>query len=532
MSIPKKVISLQGAINEIKDIISDFDDSVVSTLGPLGKTVIISMGEGIPHVTKDGVTVSESIQYKDQLKDNVSSLLKESARKTAIEVGDGTTTSILMAIRLIEETLTYQILNVNTRAYLGGVDKAIDFVVEYLQEEIREIEMDSAELKGVINIASNNDSEITDMLIDITDQIGPHGIIDVKLVDSNVTDVLIRQGASIDSIVVAKPGDRNFETDEISNVVLIEGPVHDVHEIKDILGTIARSKIPTIIIAKEFGEAVVQAVNVNNANQSIKVILADAEGFGNSRLEILKDLSVVTGATVLSTQGATTNSLRDFITDHFGVTAGFIATKKEVIFHCLPETLELEETKKRKKDLIQEYEENTDAANVNLFKRRLAKYVKVATILVGGTTQAVAQETKDRVDDAVAAISAAVNGGVLPGGGSSLIRATKILEARKKDFKDGGEEWGRRAVMQICEAPLRTLVLNAGFDFDEDIIKSLKKNSTQSFDVIEKALVDAYDCGILDPALVLIQALTNAAAVNRSICNSNAFIVEDYETQG
>lgn len=529
MSIPKKIFTLKNSTNEVRDVLDDFNNSVVSTLGPLGKTVIIESEDIIPHVTKDGVTVSEAIYYKDKLKNSLAALLKEAARKTAQKVGDGTTTSILMASQLINETLDYQVLNTNVRNYLEGVDKAVDFVIEYLEEEIQEVEMGSEELKGVIKISSNSDLEITEMLSNLTDSVGAHGIIDVKLADSNTTEVLVREGASIDSKVVAKPSDKAMEVDEDTFIVLIEGPVHDVPDIKEVLSILARAKSPAIIVAKEFSDSVIKVVNVNNSNSSLRVILVNAEGFGNSRLEILKDLSVVTDATILSTQGATAISLRDFTPDHFGISNGFVATDREVILHCLEINLELESTMVRKSALIKDYEENTDLAMINVYKRRLAKYVKVATILVGGTTQASARETKDRIDDAVAAVSAAVNGGVLPGGGASLIRATKILEVRKDSFKEGAEDWGRKAVIQMCEAPLRKLVSNAGFEFDEDIIMTLKTGTSEAFDVILRKVVDAYSYGILDPALVLIEALTNATAVNRSICNSSSFIIFDYE---
>lgn len=531
MGIPKIITSFKDAKSGIDRVLHDFTHSVLSTLGPLGKTIVLSSeGDEVPHVTKDGVTVSESIYYKDQLMNSVAALLKESARKTSEEVGDGTTTSVLLAISLIRESRKSLGVLPNFRGYLDGVDKAIDFVVEYLQEEVREVEMGSKELKGVINISSNNDADVTDMLVELTETIGPHGIIDVKVGDNNVTNVESYEGASIDSRVVVKPGTgKTHEVIVPANIVLVEGAIVTVNEIKNILTDSAASKIPLVIVAKEFSEVVINAVNVNNRNNSISAVLVEAEGFGNSRLEILKDIAAVTGATIVSTDGSVGHLLRSFQPDYYGFVSGLVATEREVILYCDKVNLELESTVKRKEKLIKEYEDNTDVTNNTLYRRRLSKFVRVATIYVGGDTKAQAMEAKDRIDDAVAAISAAVNGGVLPGGGAALIRAMQILEARGDAFEAGAEEWGKTAVMNLCEAPLHVLVQNAGFELPEDVIEKLQKNPNLAYDIVEKRIVDAYETGILDPALVLIKALANAAAVNRSIVNSNAFIIEENE---
>ncbi len=539
IKLPKKVISYDVAVSSILEVIEDFTNSVISTLGPMGQTTILGNGDGeVPHVTKDGVTVSESIYYLDNLKLTIATLLKEASRKTSEEVGDGTTTSMLLACTLIKSAIKAKEVVSNFRQYLDGVDKAIDYIIEYLQEETVEIKMNSKELKAVINISSNNDSEITDTLIKVTEQIGTHGIIDVKSSENSVTDVKISNGAMIETAVMEYPTTSGiYEVDGVCDVVLVEGGIDDIPTLQSLL-TYYTNKITVIIVAKDFSKQVINTVRTNNQRGVTNIVLAIAEGFGNSKSEILKDLSVITGGSIFSTDGSTELLLRNFKPNAAGRVLGVTVSSREVILYCNPTNTDSQEANDRFEGLKDSYTNQgstsslVSAGEQNVLKRRMAKYVSLATINVGGVTKAEATERKDRYDDAVHAISAAINNGVLPGGGASLLRAVNIITARTESF-EGAEAVGAEAVMEACKAPLITLGLNSGFKVSDEVIEKLKIIENSSYDVVTMKIVDAYEFGILDPALVLIKALDNASAITRSIINSNAFIVPDYgETSG
>ncbi len=531
--LPKKVVAYDDATESIKIVIDDFMNSVVSTLGPMGQTTIIENGSGnVPIVTKDGVTVSESIYYEDNLKLAIATLLKEASRKTSEEVGDGTTTSMLLACSLLEYSMSMKPLINNFREYLEGISKAVDYVIEYLQEELVEIKMNSDELKAVINISSNNDVEITSTLTDITEKVGAHGIIDVKLSDNSVTSVNITDGAMIETAVMEYPMISGiFEVDGQCDIVLVEGAIEDIPTIQNLLSYYT-NKNTVVIIAKEFSKQVINTVRTNNQRGVVNIVLAISEGFGNSKLEILKDLAVITNNVIFSTDGSTELPLRNFSSKYVGHVKGVTVNSREIILYCDPDNTESEAAKARFEELNTVYNAYvsssaiTSSGEYNNLKMRMSKYVSLATINVGGITKAEATEKKDRYDDAVAAISAAVNNGVLPGGGASFLRAISIINSRMDTFK-GEELDGAKAIIEACTTPIKTLCSNSGFKVSAKVIEEIKVVDNSSYNVITMKIVDAYEEGILDPALVLIKALDNASAVTRSIVNSNAFIIGD-----
>lgn len=536
MKIPRNVIAYVDAVPKIIQVLEDFESAVVSTLGPMGHTTVIgSVDESVPHVTKDGVTVSESIHYLDPLQEAIATLLRESARRTAEEVGDGTTTSMLIACTLIKSAIEERDNggSDNLRSFFDGVEKAIDYAIEYLQEETVEIEMGSDELKAVIKISSNSDKELTANLVEVTEAVGVHGIIDVKLSESNEVEVNISDGAMLDTNVVLFPGSSNsFEVEGLCEIVLVESGVSTINSITELLTHASRGQA-VILIAKEFSKEVINIVRTNNNRSVTNIVLAEAEGFGKSRLEILRDLSAITNADIFSTDGSTEFALRSFNPALAGKVNGCTVNSEEVILYCDPMFTESEESKSRFAVLSEEYVQHNTGSDIvsagehNVLKRRMAKYVSLATINVGGVTRAIANEVKDRYDDAVHAISAAVNSGVLPGGGASLVRAINIIEARRDTFSVK-EVNGSKVVIEACKAPLNRLCSNSGFVLSNEIFQEILEGEAISYNILTKKIVNAYEEGILDPALVLIKSLINASAVMKSIMNSNAFIIPDY----
>ncbi len=531
----KEIIFGEEATLKIKQVVEEFTAAVTSTLGPGGRTVLIQNSDvAIPHVTQDGVTAAEAIHYSDYFKEAMVSLLKESAKKTADEVGDGTTTSTLLSGMLIKLGLDNIQNTTNRRQFFAGMEETSNRLNDYLDDCKKIIVEDKEAIKNIIKVSSNSDQTIVDLLGDIVDNVGADGLINVELADNSETTIAISNGASIESrCITIEPGQSRTLLQPY--VLLIEGAVEDIHDIKIALEYLSKNTVrPAIIIAKEFSANVIEQVNKNNLRTNnngqriLDVSLIEAEGFGNTRLTVLRDIALITMAEVVSTDGSTSELLRDFDPSVLGTAEKIVINNRGTMI--VPESTIIYDNKVDIDDTVSMLKEELRLAKseiviVNL-KRRLSKYTKVATILVGGMTVAQATEVKDRVDDAVAAIASAVNGGIIPGAGSVLYAAGRdmVVEIetsdKHKDFK-----LGSKLLLEACQAPLKTILSNAGYvegSFDLTLIKD-----NMTIDAIEGKLVDAYEVGVIDPVMASKKAVVNAVAIAKTILNSYSFIIEE-----
>lgn len=520
-------------INNAEDIIietiSEFCGAVCSTLGPGGKNVIISTGEVVPHVTKDGVTVSESIHYADPAKEAIISLIKESARKTASTVGDGTTTSTLLVKALVISGMSALKQVSSRKVFMDALENTLDDVKEYLEDMKVMIDKDSELLKSVISISSNSDAEVTKLVSEAVKHAGADGIINVEATDEIISEVITTKGASLDTRVLTS-ATGEYTT---SNIVLIEGAIKEVFEIEAILQYAARTGTPIVIIAKEFSESVIKVVNVNNGRGKLQIVLAEAEGFSTFRMEILKDLGFLTGADIISTDGSTSHSLKGFNADNVGTVEKVIFNKHELILFPFEDkyTEEVDKLTESLKATYNEVKLDPNSARASHIKRRLSKYATVATIRVGGVTEGEVKEKKDRVDDAVCAVSAAVNGGVLPGGGMALYNAGQFLKNSKlKPDMNPDEGKAINVIIHACSAPISTLCSNAGIDWSIYCAnEQLMQSENNVLDINELVIGDAFALGIIDPALVPINAILNAASVTKTLLKSKVIIIPDID---
>ena len=508
----------------LKDTVDEFCGAVCSTLGPGGKTVIIADDQ--PHVTKDGVTVSENIYYSDPAKNAIVSLIKEAARKTAHSVGDGTTTSTL----LVKSFIDYGSLALQTcksqKDFFDAFDEAISDVIEYLEDSKISIDKDSSILSSVISISSNGDQEVIDLVNKAVKAAGADGVINVETSDNLVSTVESTNGASLDTKVYTNG---KFEKG-VTSIILIEGPVADVHQIEPILRVASQTKQPHIIIAKEFGQDVQRVININNTRNSLDVTLVEAEGFSLYRLELLRDIAAVTGATILSVDGSTSVNLRDYSSAHNGTVEKALISPNELILFPFEDKYN-EETDKLVNKLKAEYNQvklDENSAPASHLKRRLAKYSSIATISVGGATQAEVKEKKDRVDDAVCAVSAAVNGGVLPGGGMALFYAGRFLHSKSRKMMKADEQAAINVVIDTCLTPISFLCVNAGVDWENEV-KNPAFNASENtvLDLNTMKVGDAFELGIIDPALVAINAIVNASSVAKTLLKSKVIIIPE-----
>ena len=539
MSIPKQITFIDENHDFLIETVKEFCGPIISTLGPGGCTVIIADDDKpLPHVTKDGVTVAESIFFADKRKQAIASLIKESARKTADAVGDGTTTSVVLASAMILGGLEKLQPISCKKDFFDGFDLAFEKVIDFLTESNVSITKDSKLLESVVKISANGDEKICKIIMSAVEAAGPDGLVNVELSDELKTSVEIKGGSSLESntfIPTAKSWEVAGNNIEL---ILVSGAIRENFELKQILNNSVVSKNPVVIIAKEFSDVIQNTVAINNQKKLINAVLIESEGFARvSRMDLLQDLSAIFGVPIYNTDGSTDLALSDYVNVPCVELSKAIITHNETILFRSSDVLSAESSR-RYTSLKREYDELvTDTSSVidagaqRHLQKRLAKYNVVATIKVGGTTKAEAAEVKDRIDDSLDAITAAVNGGITQGGGMALYRAGVEIEKVATTF--GLSATGTLGVLfmaNCCKSPIRVLAQNAGIELTDIPFDTMEDNEV--FDFRDFQVVDYLEGGIIDPALVPISALTNSSSVAKNILKSNSIISEWQDTTG
>jgi chaperonin GroEL (HSP60 family) len=532
MNIPKQITFISKDPDVVLNVLHKFCEPVTSTLGPNGCTVIIHDNESnLPHVTKDGVTVSESINFSDPREQAIASLIKEAARKTAASVGDGTTTSVL----LVEQMLLRGLSNLSTvksrRDFFEGFDLAFERLVDILTENNVPITKDSTLLESVVRISANGDDKLCKLIMSAVKASGPDGLVSAELHDELRTFVDVKGGSSLESTAFIPS--KRWESTGIVDLILVAGPIKEVHEIKGILTMLSTSKNDCVIIAKEFSESVLNTVSVNNHRKSINVALVESEGFArNHRMDILEDLSAIFSVPIYSTDGSTDLPIKSWSSCATGPVKAIVKPNETILFRedesWTPEAEERYAKLKKEYDdskISTEEDSVIDSGLIRHLQRRIAKYNVVATIKIGAATQAEAAEMKDRVEDALCAVSAAVNGGITEGGGMALLKAAKSLIPAVDTMQVSADyKAGYMLVLNACSAPFSQLCKNSGLEMVEIPEELLAPGNV--FDFRDYEIVHFVDGGIVDPVLVPIACLTNATSVVKTILKSNSIISE------
>lgn len=536
MSIPKQITFLDEHKEFLVETVKEFCGPIISTLGPGGCTVIIADSDKpLPHVTKDGVTVAESIFFIDQRKQAIASLIKEAARKTADTVGDGTTTSVVLAEAMILGGLGKLKSVSSKKDFFDGFDLAFEKIIDFLKDSSVSITKDSTLLESVVKISANGDEKICKIIMSAVKEAGSDGLVNVELSEELKSSVEIRGGSSLESNAFI-PTNKRWEVSGNIELILVSGAIRENHEIKQILNNLNITNNSAVIIAKEFSDTVQSTVAINNQRKKINVALVEAEGFARvARMELLEDLSVIFGEPIYSTDGSTDLSLSEYVNAPCIELEKALITPSETVLFRASDVLS-DTANRRYLTLKKEYNEMvadttsvTDAGAMRHLQRRLAKYNVVATIKVGASTKAEAVETKDRIDDSLAAITAAVNGGIIQGGGMALYKASEEVEnalhtlGLKQDVNDG-----YLFMAWCCKAPLKVLAHNAGILTDDIPFNDIKENEV--YDFKDFVVIDYLTGGIIDPVLVPISALTNSSSVAKTILKSNSIISEWQDT--
>ena len=497
--------------------------AVSSTLGPSGRNVILDKKFGSPQITKDGVTVAKEIELPDPFENMGAQMVKEVASKTNDVAGDGTTTATLLAEAIYREGLKNLTAGANGMALKRGIDKATAAVVEAIAKLSKKVKS-ADEIAQVATLSANGDAEIGKMISEAMDKVGKEGTITVEEAKTLDSSLDVVEGMQFDKGYLSP----YFVTDaesmecELENpfILLFEKKISNLQELLPLLQTVAKSGRPLMIIAEDVeGEALATLV-VNRLRGTFQVCAVKAPGFGDRRKAILEDIAILTGGRLISEDIGV--KLENVGVEMLGRAKKVVVDKDNTtIVEGLGKSADI---KARVEQLKKQIEDTTSDYDREKLQERLAKLAGgVALIKVGAATEAAMKEKKDRVDDALHATRAAVEEGIVPGGGVAYLRAQKTIDSLKLE---GDEAVGASIISRAIEAPLRKLVDNAGLEAALVIANVKKATGTNGYNVRTGEYCDLLKAGVVDPAKVTRSALQNAASIAGLLLTTDCMVTD------
>ncbi|WP_440120833.1 chaperonin GroEL [Tenacibaculum sp. Ill] len=500
-------------------------NAVKVTLGPKGRNVIISKSFGAPHVTKDGVSVAKEVELEDELENMGAQMVKEVASKTNDLAGDGTTTATVLAQAIVKEGLKNVAAGANPMDLKRGIDKAVAAITEDLAKQSKEVGDSSEKIKQVASISSNNDAVIGNLIAEAFGKVGKEGVITVEEAKGTDTYVDVVEGMQFDrgylSPYFVTDADKMIADLDNPYILLFDKKISNLQEILPILEPVAQSGKPLLIIAEDVDGQALATLVVNKLRGGLKIAAVKAPGFGDRRKAMLEDIAILTGGTVISEERGF--SLENATLDLLG-TAETVTIDKDntTIVNGSGDEAQI---KARVNQIKAQIETTTSDYDREKLQERLAKLAGgVAVLYVGAASEVEMKEKKDRVDDALHATRAAVEEGIVAGGGVALVRAKKVLETITTENLD--ETTGIQIVNRAIESPLRTIVENAGGEGSVVINKVLEENQNFGYDAKSEQYVDMLEAGIIDPKKVTRVALENAASVAGMILTTECALVD------
>ncbi|HGF6519092.1 TPA: chaperonin GroEL [Campylobacter jejuni] len=519
----KEIIFSDEARNKLYEGVKKLNDAVKVTMGPRGRNVLIQKSFGAPSITKDGVSVAKEVELKDSLENMGASLVREVASKTADQAGDGTTTATVLAHAIFKEGLRNITAGANPIEVKRGMDKACEAIVAELKKLSREVK-DKKEIAQVATISANSDEKIGNLIADAMEKVGKDGVITVEEAKSINDELNIVEGMQFDRGYLSPYFITNAEkmTVELSSpyILLFDKKIANLKDLLPVLEQIQKTGKPLLIIAEDIeGEALATLV-VNKLRGVLNISAVKAPGFGDRRKAMLEDIAILTGGEVISEElGRTLESAT--IQDLGQASSVIIDKDNTTIVNGAGEKANIDARVNQIKAQIAETTSDYDREKL---QERLAKLSGgVAVIKVGAATETEMKEKKDRVDDALSATKAAVEEGIVIGGGAALIKA----KAKIKLDLQGDEAIGAAIVERALRAPLRQITENAGFDAGV-VVNSVEnaKDENTGFDAAKGEYVNMLESGIIDPVKVERVALLNAVSVASMLLTTEATISE------
>ncbi len=503
-------------------------DAVKITLGPRGRNVVLERSWGAPTITKDGVSVAKEIELKERFENMGAQMVKEVASKTSDVAGDGTTTATVLAQAIVREGMKYVASGMNPMDLKRGIDKAVTAVVEELKKISRPCNS-SKEVAQIGSISANLDSEVGKIIADAMEKVGKEGVITVEDGKSLQNELELVEGMQFDRGYLSPYFINNAEKQsallEDAYVLLCDKKISSIRDLLPLLEQVAKAGKPLLIVAEEVeGEALATLV-VNNLRGILKTLAVKAPGFGDRRKAMLEDIAVLTGGTVISEELGLT--LEKVTLKDLGRVKKVESTKEDTTL--IDGAGDKKAIEARVKQIRMQIEEATSDYDKEKLQERLAKLAGgVALIKVGAATEVEMKEKKARVEDALHATRAAVEEGIVPGGGVAFIRARQVLEGKLKgDNHD--QEAGIKIVMKALEEPLRIIVDNAGAEPSVVLNKVLEHEGNFGFNAQTEEFGDLVQMGVIDPTKVARTALQNASSVAGLMLTTDAMVAERVE---
>jgi len=512
----------------LKEGVDQLADTVKVTLGPKGRHVVLEKKYGAPQITKDGVTVAKEIELSDPYKNMGAQMVKEVASKTGDQAGDGTTTATILAQAIINVGLKHITAGANPMDIKRGIDKAVAKVVKSIASQAKVIGDDLNKIEQVARISANDDQEIGKLIAEAMSKVKKEGVITVEEAKGTSTTVEVVEGMQFDrgyisAYFVTNP--EKMEADLDSPYILIhDKKISNMKDMLPVLEATAQTGRPLLIIAEDIeGEALATLV-VNRLRGSLKVCAVKAPGFGDRRKEMLEDIAILTGGTVISEEKGL--KLEHTTLDLLGRAEKITVDKEDTTI--VNGAGEKDQIKARVNQIKQQMSTTTSDYDKEKLQERLAKLSGgVAVLYIGAASEVEMKEKKDRVDDSLHATRAAIEEGIVPGGGVAYIRAIKTLEGLKGDNED--QTFGIEIVKRAIEEPLRQIALNAGKE-GAVVVQAVKTGKADyGYNAQTDNYENLYESGVIDPAKVTRIALENAASVAGMFLTTEAVVVEEKE---
>lgn len=526
----KDILFSSDARDRLKKGVDLLADAVKVTLGPKGRNVILDKKFGAPTITKDGVSVAKEIELSDPIENMGAQLVKEVASKTADDAGDGTTTATVLTQAIFSTGIKSVAAGANPMDIKRGIDKAVAAVVASLKAQSKPIK-DTSEIAQVATVSANNDAEIGKMIANAMDKVGRDGVITVEEAKGTETDVKTVEGMQFDRGYLSPYFVTNTDKmeAELANpyILIYDKKISSMKEVLPVLEATAQTGRPLLIIAEDVdGEALATLV-VNKIRGSLKIAAVKAPGFGDRRKAMLEDIAVLTGGTVISEERG--YKLENATLEELGTAEKIQIDKDNTTI--VNGSGKSDDIKARVNQIKQQIDNTTSDYDKEKLQERLAKLSGgVAILYIGAATEVEMKEKKDRVDDALHATRAAVQEGIVAGGGVALVRAIAALDKIKLDNED--QNTGVNIVRIAIQAPLKTIVANAGGEGSVVVNKVLEGKDDFGYNAATDTYENMFKAGIIDPTKVTRLALENAASIASLLLTTEAVIADKPEKDG
>ena len=503
-------------------------NAVKVTLGPKGRNVILDKKFGAPTVTKDGVSVAKEIELKEPVENMGAQLVKEVASKTADDAGDGTTTATVLAQAIFNTGIKNVAAGANPMDLKRGVDKAVQAVVDNLKSQSKDIK-DSSEISQVATVSANNDHEIGKMIADAMDKVGKDGVITVEEAKGTETEVKTVEGMQFDrgylSPYFVTNSDKMEAELENPYILIYDKKISAMKELLPVLEAVSQTGKPLLIIAEDIEGEALATIVVNKIRGSLKVAAVKAPGFGDRRKAMLEDIAILTGGTVISEERG--YKLESATIDYLGTAEKVNIDKDNTT--VVSGAGKKDDITARVNQLKKQIESTTSEYDKEKLQERLAKLSGgVAILYVGAATEVEMKEKKDRVDDALHATRAAVQEGIVAGGGTAFLRAISSLD--KLSLENDDQNTGVLIVKTALESPIRTIVENSGGEGSVVIQKIKEGKGDYGYNAANDTFESMFKAGIIDPTKVSRLALENAASIAGLLITTECVVVDEPET--